>query len=444
MEPRIQYAKTADGVNIAYFTLGEGIPLVLLPSGIFSHIEMEWRIPEIRSWYERQAEKRMLVKYDMRGIGLSQRDITDFTLEGLLLDLQAVVDRLGLDRFALSAAFHSGPMALKYSAEHPDAISHLILWCSWATTTEYYRSPAVQSLGSLRDQDWETYTETIAQAWLGYSGGEVAHRWAEVYREGGTQEQLLALTREAQQWDASALLPQVTAPTLVLHRRQFRLVPVEFARALAAHIPNARLVVLEGDSGVPFTGDTEAVASAIDEFLGEGEEAEAKAEPPEGMAVILFADIANSTALTEQLGDAAFRDKARELDTSLRAIIGESGGTPVEGKVLGDGVLAVFTSARQAIDCALRCNANSESLELQLHLGIHAGDVIREGNNVYGGAVNIAARIAGASAPGEVLVSDTVRSLARTSAGVTFDDRGEQSLKGVADPQRLFAVRGGG
>jgi adenylate cyclase len=81
---------------------------------------------------------------------------------------------------------------------------------------------------------------------------------------------------------------------------------------------------------------------------------------------------------------------------------------------------------------------------LQLHLGIHAGDVIREGNNVYGGAVNIAARIAGASEPGEVLVSDTVRSLARTSAGVAFDDRGEQSLKGVADPQRLFAVRGGG
>jgi adenylate cyclase len=116
----------------------------------------------------------------------------------------------------------------------------------------------------------------------------------------------------------------------------------------------------------------------------------------------------------------------------------------VEGKVLGDGVLAVFTSARQAIECALRCDAASEPAGLQLHLGIHAGDVIREGNNVYGGAVNIAARIAGASAPGEVLVSDTVRSLARTSAGVAFEDRGEQTLKGVADPQRLFAVRGGG
>jgi len=195
---------------------------------------------------------------------------------------------------------------------------------------------------------------------------------------------------------------------------------------------------------VPWVGDMEAVAAAIDEFLGEGEEAVARAEQPEGMAVLLFADIAESTALTEELGDAAFRAKARELDTSLRSVIRESGGTPVEGKVLGDGVLAVFTSARQAIDCALRCRAASQPLGLQLHLGIHAGDVIREGNNVYGGAVNIAARIAAASEPGEVLVSDTVRSLGRTSANVAFDDRGEHALKGVGEPQRLFAVRGGG
>ncbi len=191
-------------------------------------------------------------------------------------------------------------------------------------------------------------------------------------------------------------------------------------------------------------GDWEASAQTIDDFLDEGAQAEPAAELPEGMAVILFADIAESTALTERLGDAAFRAKARELDTSLRTVIRECSGTPVEGKLVGDGVLAVFTSARQAIDCALRSNSASEPLGLQLHLGIHAGDVIREGNNVYGGAVNIAARIAGASAPGEVLVSDTVRGLARTSAGVAFDDRGEQSLKGVADPQRLFAVRGGG
>ena len=154
-------------------------------------------------------------------------------------------------------------------------------------------------------------------------------------------------------------------------------------------------------------------------------------------------DIADSTALTERMGDAAFRAKARELDEALRAAIRERGGTPVEGKLLGDGVLAVFTSAREAIEAALACGHAGRDAGLPLHLGIHAGDVIREDNNVYGGAVNIASRIAGLSAAGEVLVSETVRSLARTSAGLTFEDRGEQSLKGVGEAVRVWAVREG-
>src|SRR3989441_10391264 len=119
-------------------------------------------------------------------------------------------------------------------------------------------------------------------------------------------------------------------------------------------------------------------------------------------------------------------------------------GRPIEGKLLGDGVLAVFTSARQAIEAAVACGRSGDDAGLPLHLGLHAGDVIREDNNVYGGAVNIASRISGLSASGEVLVSDTVRSLARTSAGVMFEDRGEQALKGVGEKVRVWAVRGGG
>ncbi len=203
---------------------------------------------------------------------------------------------------------------------------------------------------------------------------------------------------------------------------------------------------------MPFAGDVEAAVAAIEDFLdGDYQSSRrpsvhpsAKAGPgfeaPSGMAVILFADIADSTGLTERMGDRAFREKGRDLDGALRAIIRENGGTPVEGKLLGDGVLAVFTSARQAIEAALACGRAGDEAELPLHLGIHAGDVIREEGNVYGGAVNIAARIASAAAAGEVLVSDTVRGLARTSAGVRFEDRGEQSLKGVSEPVRVWAV----
>jgi class 3 adenylate cyclase len=442
MEPRIQYAQTKDGVSIAFWTMGQGMPLVQMPAIPASHLEVEWQNPEYRRWYERLAEKRMVVRYDGRGTGLSDRDVSDYS--SLERDLQAVVDRLNLARFALVGPWSCGLAAVSYAAAHPDRVSHLILWCSATRASDMLEPKHIRALEALLDVDWETATETWARVAEGESEGE--QRVAAAFlRESTTPEAMHGFMDAGRDVDVRPLLPSLKSPTLVLSRRQLpNRGMVRFATDLASRIPDARLTVLEGTGAAPWVGDMEAVASAIDEFLSEGEEPAPKGGLPEGMAVLLFADIAESTALTEQLGDAAFRAKARELDTSLRSVIKESGGTPVEGKVLGDGVLAVFTSARQAIDCALRCEATGEPLGLQLHLGIHAGDVIREGNNVYGGAVNIAARIAAASEPGEVLVSDTLRGLARTSAGVTFDDRGEHELKGVGEPQRLFAVRGGG
>ncbi|MEE8347575.1 MAG: adenylate/guanylate cyclase domain-containing protein [Dehalococcoidia bacterium] len=443
MEPRIQYATTKDGVSIAFWTLGEGMPLVHTPPP-FGHVQLEWQNPENRQFFERLAQSRMLVRYDGRGMGLSERDVTDFSVDTFVLDLEAVVGHLGLQSISLFAPSWFGPGSIAYAARHPEQVSHLILWGSIARGSDILGTPQAQGLFALMEKDWELFTETLAHVALGWSAGEPARKFAVLMRESIRKEATQALVGVIAKIDVTALLAQVKARTLVLHRRQLPYLAVDAARGLASRIPDARFILLEGDSAVPYLGDTDAVLQAIDEFLGEGEEAKPKTELPEGMAVILFADIANSTALTEEMGDEAFRAKARELDTSLRSVIRECAGTPVEGKLVGDGVLAVFTSARQAIECALRCNSASDSVGLQLHLGIHAGDVIREGNNVYGGAVNIAARIATASAPGEVLVSDTVRGLARTSAGVAFDDCGEHELKGVADPQRLFAVRGGG
>ncbi len=441
MEPRIRYAQTADGVSIAFWTLGEGMPLVVMPWHPFSHIQLDWEMLGWRRYYERLAEKRMLVRYDGRGTGLSERNVDDQSLDALLLDLDAVVDRLRLENLALFGSYNSGPVAIAWAARHPDRVSHLVLTSCFARGSDFRSSSRMRAFTALRETDWETYTEAMAQFAFGWSGTESARLFTALVRECSTPEAIQKFMASARGFDATALLPQVKSPTLVLHGRQNPFPTMDIARDIASRIPDARLMVLDE---IQYFGASEAAGAAIDEFLSEGEEASAAPELPEGMAVILFADIAESTALTEQLGDAAFRAKARELDSSLRSVIRETGGTPVEGKVLGDGVLAVFTSARQAIDCALRCEAAGEPVRLQLHLGIHAGDVIREGNNVYGGAVNIAARIAGAAEPGEVLVSDTVRSLGRTSADVTFDDRGEHTLKGVGEPQRLFAVKGAG
>jgi class 3 adenylate cyclase len=435
MEPRIQYAQTEDGVSIAFAVLGRGSPLLWCPDLPNTHVRLEWHHPGHRRVYELLMQGRTLIRFDPRGHGLSDRKIEDFSLDKRLLDMLAVVEALGLKQFDLMAPARGGPLAITYASRYPERVPHLILWNTFAAAREQLETPR-RFVDELLSRDWVLFTENVSAYALGW--GDEATRYAEFMRACVTHETAKVIYRAIDKDDVGTLLPQIRAPTLVIQHDGLRDRTVEMGRNLAARIKDARLVVIKGK----WFDNLDDVAGAIDEFLAEGEEAATAAELPEGMAVILFADIVESTALTEQLGDAAFRAKARELDTSLRGIIREAAGTPIEGKLVGDGVLAVFTAARQAIECALRCNAASEPLGLQLHLGIHAGDVIREGSNVYGGAVNVAARIAGASVPGEVLVSDTVRGLARTSAGVTFDDRGEYALKGVAEPQRLFEVRG--
>ena len=440
MDPPIQYAQASDGVSIAYWAIGDGTPFVHMPWFRMSHVQLEWQIPEIKRWYEALAGRTRLVRYDGRGIGLSQRRVSDYSLDALVRDVEAVVDRLELPQFALFGLVHTGPVAIAYAARHPERVSKLVLWCTYARSSDYSQSSEIQATRDVMDKNWEMYTNTLAHVRLGWSEGEPARRFAAVMQESVSPEALHASISAFKDLDVTELLPRVHCPVLLLHRRQLSWLPVDTAKDLASHLPDARLTLIEGESGAPYLGDADGVLNAITEFLGVGE-ARLPRLSPGGTAVILYADIAESTALTERLGDRAFREKARELDGILRAAIRRSGGTPIEGKLLGDGVLAVFPSARQAIEAALGCEREGSAAGLPLHLGIHAGDVIREDSNVYGGAVNIASRIAGLAAPGEILVSETVRSLARTSAGVHFEDRGEQALRGVGDPVRVWAVR---
>lgn len=164
--------------------------------------------------------------------------------------------------------------------------------------------------------------------------------------------------------------------------------------------------------------------------------------PPNGLdtMVILLTDVTDSTALTERLGDVAFRAKADQLDTAVRSVVGDCGGEVVEGVLVGDGNLAVFRSAPRAIECASHAHDCANSVGFRLHVGLHAGDVIRSATNVHGGAVNIAARVCSQAAPGQTLVSESVRNLARTWAATEFTDHGLHRLKGITDPHRLYAV----
>src|SRR5215207_731085 len=270
MEPRIRYAITVDGVSIAFWTLGKGAPLVYMAGGPWGHIEL-WDIPECRRWYERLAQERMLVRYDVRGTGYSEREVYDQSLDALVADVEAVVDRLDLGGFDIFGAFDAGPVAIAYAARHPERVPHLILWCSWARTSDI-RSPRIRAWLGLIDQDWELMTDTCAHLALGWPAGEVGRHAAQRLRESVTPEAARAALEAMGQYDVTALLPELKVPTLVLHRGDIPWLPVDIARSLASRIPDARLTVMEGESTAPYLGDTEATASAVDAFLGEGEE----------------------------------------------------------------------------------------------------------------------------------------------------------------------------
>lgn len=269
MQPRIRYAITVDGVSIAFWTLGKGEPLVYMAGGPWGHVEL-WDILECRQWYERLAQERMLVRYDIRGTGYSERDVSDHSLDALVADVETVVDRLGLDRFDMFGAFDAGPVAIAFSARHPERVSHLVLWCSWARTSEM-RSPRIRAWLGLIDQDWELMTDTCAHLALGWPAGEVGRHAAQRLRESVSPEAARAALEAMGTFDVTELLPNLKVPTLVLHRSDIPWLPISIARELASCIPDARLSILEGESTAPYLGDTEEAASAIDEFLGEGE-----------------------------------------------------------------------------------------------------------------------------------------------------------------------------
>ena len=241
--------------------------------------------------------------------------------------------------------------AISWATRRLERIERLVLWSPYVHNPDVADRERFEAVISLAERDWELATETFAHWRLGWSKGRQARLRAEFIRESITQADFLRFWTAARDWDISALLSQVSAPTLLLQLPP----PWDFddhMRACASAMPNAQLVRLRlASPHSPRTRRRDAPGGGISSG---GRRDGGREALPSGTAVILFADIADSTALTERLGDAAFREKARDLDAALRAAIRENGGTPVEGKLLGDGVLAVFTSAREAIAAALQ------------------------------------------------------------------------------------------
>ena len=448
IEPRIQYARTTDGVSIALWTVGKGTPFLHMPAPPASHIQLEWQIPEVRRWYERLAERRTLIHYDCRGSGLSDREVGEFSIESHLRDLEAVVDRLGLSSFVLAGGVHAGPVALAYAARHPGRVSRLVLWCTYGRASDLLASsPQLQAVRALMEMDWVVATETIANIAFGWSAGEDSRRFAEYLRQCTTQRTFAACLAATNAFDVTDLLPELTMPVLVLHRRQLAYPHVDMASRLASQIPNARLVLQEGTSIAPYLGDTDAVFEAIDDFVTEDLKEPTPGPLPFAIGdvhTILFTDVEGSTSLTQRVGDDGARTLLREHERIIRQALSANGGREI--KATGDGFLASFTSASRALECAIAiqrafCDYNESAGEpIRVRVGLNAGEPIAEDMDLFGASVNLAARIVAHASGCQILVSEAVRQLV-SGKKFALTDRGETLLRGFEDPVRLYELQ---
>jgi len=440
MEPRIQYAKTSDGVRIAFATYGEGAPIVWATQPLASHVQREWQQPMLRATYSRLvAQGRMLVRFDPRGVGLSDRDVDDLSLDAWLLDMEAVVDHLGLKTFGLLGLEHGGLTAMGYAVRHPERVTHLVLVNCLARGADVLATPRGRAFMGLVD-DFEMWSENVGAMVFGF-GREETRNYGEFIRACVDPKFLRRFSEARVATDVTGLLSQITTPTLVVRHSGLEWLPMDATRELVSGIPNARLLVIEGMYG----DNPEQLFSGVTEFLGEGEEPAAGAEPPEAGAfrTVLFTDVEGSTALTQRLGDAKARDLLREHERMVREALKAHGGAEV--KTMGDGFMASFSSATRALECAIAIQRafaeRNESAEepIRVRIGLNAGEPVAEEGDLFGTAVITAARIAAKAEGGEILASDVVRQLV-AGKEFLFADRGATSLRGFEDPVRLFEV----
>ena len=421
--------------------VGDGPVDLVYTNGIWSNLEALWEEPRWVRYADRLASFSRLVVFDMRGVGLSDRGTEPPFLELMMDDAGAVMDAAGSETAAIFGAGRGGVMAMLFAATHPERVRALVLYDTWAKMlrSEDYPYGAtveaddafvdrfVNEMGSARNLD--------LQAPSGLSDERFVRWWARFERlitsPGGFRE----LTTVRRNVDVRAVLPSIQAPTLVLHRTRDRIVPVDQGRYLGEAIPHAKFVELEGKDHIPFVGDADAVVDEIQEFLTG---VRPVPDTDRVLATVLFTDIVGSTERAVALGDRSWRELLERHHESVRSELQRFRGIEID--TAGDGFMASFDGPARAIRCARAIEDATALLGLDVRAGVHTGECERIGDKLGGIAVHIAARVAAAATPGEVLVSQTVRDLVAGSR-IEFDDHGEHELKGVPDKRRLFSVR---
>jgi class 3 adenylate cyclase len=450
--PETRYAKTVDGVHVAYQALGDGPVDILFVLGWVTHIERMWSEPRFARFFTRLASFSRVMVFDKRGVGLSDRVPEDRlpSLEVRMDDARAVMDAVGSERAVVLGVSEGGPMAMLLAATYPERTIALILYgtsACWNNAPDYPWSvpredldPEVIAFRERRERLWGTkelasefMRESFAPA---LADDEPTVAWlADYMRNAASPGAVNALSAMNRAIDARSALPAIHVPTLVLARQGDLDYGIEQTEWLAEQIRGARFLSLPGDEHLFVMGRQEDLLEPIERFVADVHGAEADLDRV--LATLMFTDIVGSTERAAALGDKGWRDLVERHHGVVRAMLGRFRGKEVD--TAGDGFFATFDGPARGVRCAMAITGAVRELGIEVRAGVHTGEVETIAGKVGGIAVNVAARIASRAAPSEVLVSHTVQGLV-SGSGLEFEDAGEQELKGVADRWRLYRV----
>jgi class 3 adenylate cyclase len=439
--PETRYTKSGD-VHIAYQVFGDGGQDLVFLAEFWNSIEAMWEQPDYHRFLERLGSFARVICIDQRGTGSSDPvSLSELpTLEVWADDVITTMEAAGSEKASVLGVGGGGGVGILLAATFPERVNALALVNTtarytvapdypWGTSPEFEaRLEKELEFGWGRGVLLETVGPNVA--------GDPAFRrwWARYQRLGSSPGTVLAMRHMLQQLDVRHVLPSIRVPTLVISRRDNRLVEAVHGRYLADHIPGARFLEVEGDDYFPFIGNADLIVDEVEELLtgsrGTGGQ-------DRMLATILVTDIVDSTARASAMGDGAWRDVLERHHALVRRELERYRGTEVD--TAGDGFLVTFDGPARAIRCAVAVRDGVRSLGLEIRAGLHTGEVELARDGVRGIAVHTAARVAGEAGPGEVLVSSTVRDLVAGS-GIAFGDRGPHELKGVPEAWHLFEV----
>lgn len=437
MPPPVRFALTEDEVSIAYSVHGDGPPLVYV-RGWISNLDLQWQFPDYRLFMEALGRHFTVIRFDARGNGLSERNVSRLGLDDLALDVFAVMDATKTERATFLASCYGGPIFARYASQAPDAVERVMLDGVYARGEELGTPETRESvLASVRLMQSQP---GMATTMLGYytapEGGDrdyedLRRRFG---RESINADAATALFTLSFDLDVTKDLMHIHAPTLVTHRRKAKAVPVDLGRKVAALVPNATFVAQEGNETNPWDGDATDVLTVMGDFLGvaltQGYFPRVGVRP----TVVLFSDMVESTSNASRLGDLDAHAVSRTFHGKSKDAIDARGGRFI--KSLGDGVMAEFPSVSQAIGCAIDMQHAFGALPVRI--GINAGEPVSEDDDLHGIVVSTTARVCAQGEAGQIVVSNVVRELA-VGKGFVFEPIGERHLKGIGDVP-LFTV----